>query len=85
MNLEHYALSDEVDVFLYIYPHFSKMDILKMSFFENPALDLKFYTSSFLLRRNGAASNGADWDPFYLQKTLPIKSAPTSPRSAPMW
>ena len=28
--------------FLYLYPHFSKMDILKMSFFENRVRDLKF-------------------------------------------
>ena len=28
--------------FLYLYPHFSKMDIFKMSFFENRVRDLKF-------------------------------------------
>ena len=28
--------------FLYLYPHFSKMDILKMSFFEKRRRDLKF-------------------------------------------
>jgi hypothetical protein len=38
--------------FLYLYPHFSKMDIFKMSFFENPGIDLKF---SYIITSSASA------------------------------
>ena len=58
-----------------------------MSIFQNPALDLKkrnIITSSAKWSVMVCPAMGAPvWDAFYLQKTLPINSAPTSPRTAP--
>jgi hypothetical protein len=41
-DLEHYALSDEINVFLYFYPRFSKMDIYKCPIFKKGLWELKF-------------------------------------------
>jgi hypothetical protein len=40
-DLEHYGLSDEIDVFFTFLPPVLKKGHLFLSFFENPALDLK--------------------------------------------